>query len=267
MPPDIQRRNMPIKQMCYRQNYLSKVILRADFGTNSLSLESLTERTKFTENISTLFPHVSSAPLVHLQLDVGQGGADGVKHTNVGTQWTHRKTVEGTAQIILEPTFIALEYGPGDYDSFNEFLIEFTFLLEQLSVSFGSFPFDRIGLRYVNEIRLPGKALDWIGIIRDELVNAVMASAISGGRLLRSMHQVVELHGDDQVLFNYGIFNPDFPAPAVQRFFIIDIDCSRNGIIPTNEALVCVKQLNEYASVGFESSIGDGLRDLMGVKT
>lgn len=255
---------MPVNQICYKQNFLSKVILRADFGTHPQQLDA--EIAKFSKGIAAVFPHSSSNPLMHLHVEVGGAEGDGVKHTNVGTHWAYTKTPTATAQVVLQPTFMALEYGPGDYDSFNSFVVEFELLLAQLFEVFGEFPLDRVGLRYVNEIRLPGKALDWAGMIRENLVSAVLTPAVAGGRLLRSMHQVVELHGEDQVLLNYGIFNPDFPAPAVQRFFILDIDCSRSGVIHKAEAIACVTQLNGHAVVAFESSIDDGLRDRMEIK-
>jgi uncharacterized protein (TIGR04255 family) len=255
---------MPNNQMCYEQNFLAKVILRADFGTHPIAFDA--EVTKFSSGIAATFPQSSSNLLMRVDFDVATEGTSGIKHTKAGTQWIHRKSPSGTAQVVLEPTFMALEYGPGDYESFDAFLTEFTLLLNQLYDVFGEFPLDRIGLRYVNEIRLPGKALEWSGVIREELVNAVMAPAVPGGRLLRSMHQLVELHGDDQVLFNYGIFNPDFPAPAAQRFFILDIDCSRTGVVQRNEAIACIKVLNNHSTVAFESSIGDELRKIMGVK-
>lgn len=254
---------MPTKTKCYRQNFLSQVILRADFGTSPIEL--LSERTKFTDAIAKKFPHVSQKSLVSVQFEVTPGEPGNVKHTPIGNQWTHTKTVAGTAKTVLSTQFLSLEYGPGDYESFDAFFKEFTFLTKQLTKTFGAFPLDRIGLRYVNEIRLPGKAMDWEDIVRKEMVTAVTTPSATGGRLLRSMHQVVELHEQDQVLLNYGLFNPDFPAPAVQRYFVIDVDCSRTGVIPINEALTCVKKLNDRAGEVFESSIEDGLREIMGV--
>lgn len=255
---------MQSNSMCYRQDYLSKVILRADFESGLVG--SLAERSQFSDQIALLFPHVSSLSMMELQIEMGEAGSNDVKQLNKGSQWTHRKSVDGTAQACLGPGHLTLEYGPGDYESFDAFFNEFKVLIEKLEECFGAFDLNRIGLRYVNEIRLPGRALDWKGIIRPELVAAVLAPAVTGGRLLRSMHQVVELHDEDQILFNYGIFNPDFPAPVVQRFFILDIDCSRAGCIPVAEALSCVKQLNAHATATFEASIDGGLRETMGVK-
>lgn len=255
---------MTIDQVCYQQNFLSKVVLRADFGTKPLKLDD--GIVAFTEDVKGVFPHSSSTPMVQLQVEMGAPDGGGFKQTVVGMLWAHTKTPAGTVRAVLEPASLCLEYGPGDYESFETFLAEFSMLLDQLYLAFGEFPFDRIGLRYVNEIRLPGKALEWEGIIREELVAATLAQAVAGGRLLRSMHQVIERHGDDQVLFNYGIFNPDYPAPAVQRFFILDIDCSRSGVVQKPEAIACVNTLNELAGKAFESSIGDGLREIMGIK-
>ena len=203
-------------------------------------------------------------PIMEMKVNMTPEGG-GFEHRIMGTQWVHRKTVDGTAALTLASNYISLEYGPGDYSTFDAFFSEFAFLITTLSDDFGTSEVDRIGLRYINEIRLPGRALDWDGIIRDELVAAIKAPAVANGRLLRSMHQVIEQHGDDQVILNYGIFNPDYPAPVVQRFFILDVDCNRQGLIQTTEALACVRQLNVLATEAFESNIDDGLRKFMEV--
>lgn len=255
---------MPDKlQRCYRMNFLSKVILRADFNTQPLTVTA--ERPIFSDIAETIFPHASSTPLVEMHVNMTQEGGEVVQRVT-GTVWNYRKKADGTAVVSFSNNYVSLEYGPGDYTTFDSFFAEFTTLLNALRQRYNLQLIDRIGLRYINEIRLPGKALEWDGILRPDLVAAtVQALPMQKGRMLRSMHQVIQQHGEDVLVFNYGIFNPDYPSPAVQRNFVIDIDCARQGAIPVIEALDCVRTLNDLASDTFESCIEDGLRTTMGV--
>lgn len=254
---------MPNTPMCYASNYLSKVIIRADFSSNPLGM--LSERTTFSESIAEAFPHINSRPVMEMSINMSAEGNGGVERQNTGTHWIHYKAVDGTAYVTLAPNFLTLEYGPGDYKTFDDFFAEFKLVFNALIEKFNIPQVDRIGLRYINEIRLPGKALDWDGVIAPELVSSVKAALQSNARMLRSMHQMVQQFEDDQVLFTYGIVNPDFPAPVVQRDFILDIDCCRQGITESGKALSCVRRLNELATEIFELSIGDGLRHKLGV--
>ena len=252
--------NMPTPQMCYKTNFLSKIILRADFSNNPLG--QLSEKSTFSNAIASIFPHTEAKPLVETFVSISPDGIGG-EQKRTGTQWDHRKEVDGTASVSLAPTFLALEYGPGDYFSFEGFQAEFTTLFNALTDNFGIAQIDRIGLRYINEIRLPGRAMDWAGIIAANLITSVKTSMLAEARLLRSMHQVVQKSGHDQVVLNYGIVNPDYPAPVVQRHFILDIDCSREGVIESGDALACVKDLNTLATEIFEESIDNDLRQRM----
>lgn len=248
--------------MCYKKNYLSKVILRADFSHRPIG--ALTEKSPIAELITDKFPHVSSNPLVEMTFNMTQEGG-GIGQKPLGSQWRHSKTAGGTVAATLAPTFLALEYGFGDFTKFDDFYAEFSFLLESLAKTCDVTEVERIGLRYVNEIRLAGNALDWDDVLSKNIVAVIKTPVIPDGRLLRSMHQVSELHGDDQVLLTYGLVNPDFPAPVVQRFFVLDVDCSRQGLVLIADALGRIKRLNELATEAFENAIDEGLRKIMGV--
>lgn len=250
---------MAATQMCYRRDFLSGVICRVDYPMMELSLEA---RDKFAAKIAERFPHTSSVPLRETSVNLTDAGGD-VVHRDIGRQYTHRKTVDGTVALTIGPQALSLNLGPADYTSFADFFVDFSFALQAAIDAFSIAEFTRVGLRYVNEIRLPGRALDWAGIINERLLPAVLAPALEGGRMLRSMHQVCDLHDDDQVLLTYGLVNPDFPAPLVQRHFILDIDSSRDYVLKRDEVEGCVRTLNQLCADTFESCIGNGLREKM----
>ena len=249
--------------MCYSTNHLSKVILRADFL--QLQNELLTNCDAFTAAIRTNFPHVTSLPLMAMSVEVMQEGEANVSRTDSGTQWTYRKEIDGTIAVVVSPNFVSLEYGPADYTTFDAFLADFEMAFNAFRGLFNIEQVVRVGLRYINEIRLPGRAMDWDGIIDQSLIAAVKASLLPTGRMVRSIHQIVQQVGEDQVLLTYGLPNPDFPSPNVQRFFILDIDCYRSYTIESNTVVACAKELNVNATEAFEASIDTGLRDKMGI--
>lgn len=254
---------MPQKEMCYERDFLSRVILRADFAGAQVALTN--EPSEFTRKVAERFPASISMPMRDLAFSLTETGAD-VAHRDRGHQWEHRKTADGTIVVMLGTDFISLQYGPADYTGYAQIAEDYAFIADALNESFGIPEFSRIGLRYINEIRLPGRALEWDGIIEPTLISSVLTRVVSGGRMQRSMHQLCELHDEDQVLLTYGLFNPDFPAPIVQKHFVIDIDCSRNGQISAGDGKGVVKRLNSLAASTFEGAIDEKLRKEMGVK-
>lgn len=247
--------------VCYKKNFITKVILRVDF--EKLSEEQIRNQPSFSQLVTGTFPHMSTQPMVEMEIDVGEDTS--VKRTDAGNQWTYKKKIDGTVQLVLGHSFLAVEYGPADYQSYPSFYADFEIVHKALLEVFNIKQCSRIGLRYINEIRLPGRALDWEGIIAQRLLDAVLAGALTESRLIRSMHQYIQLKDQDQGMLNYGIFNPDFPAPAVQRHFILDIDCSRRGVIDCIDFSDCVHKLNDMCTVIFEASIEEKLREEMGV--
>jgi uncharacterized protein (TIGR04255 family) len=246
--------------MCYKTNFLTKVIVRADFASHDLG--QLDNHDSFAASIASDFPHVEKGQLVKMAFTMGLGNS-GANKQETAPQFTYKRKIDGTVSLVLGPTFMVLEYGPADYSSFEEFFACFSKVFSALKESFSVPQVDRIGLRYINEIRLPGRATDWEGIISADLISSVRSANMSDSRLLRSMHQVIQRVGDCQITCNYGIVNLDFPAPAVERHFILDIDCNRDGLLESADALTSVKKLNDLATQMFESSIDNGLRDKM----
>jgi uncharacterized protein (TIGR04255 family) len=255
---------MSQKEMCYERDFLSRVILRADFTGSPISLPN--EPSEFTRKVADRFPVATSTPVRDVMFNVTDVGGAIVNNHDRGHQWSHRKSVDGTIVVILEADFISLEYGPADYKGYAQIAEDFAYIADALGESFGIPEFSRVGLRYINEIRLPGRALDWDGVIAPGLISTTLHRVVADGRLQRSMHQLCELHGDDQVLLTHGLFNPDFPAPLVQKHYIIDIDCSRNGQISAGDSKAVVKRLNSLAASTFEGCIDEKLRKEMGVK-
>jgi uncharacterized protein (TIGR04255 family) len=163
----------------YKKNFLNQVILRIDFA----SLPSLlTERPpEFVSRISDRFPEQRSSRLVQFAVNFSTVPQDptlapGVSQVPGSWLWHFGTDKEFKETVALSHNFISLEYGPNKYTSSEEFLDTFKFVHEKLSDVFKIAAVSRIGLRYVNDIKLDnGGALDWAGIIKRNYVEGVLA--------------------------------------------------------------------------------------------
>jgi uncharacterized protein (TIGR04255 family) len=121
----------------------------------------------------------------------------------------------------------------------------------------------RLGFRYINRIEIPDASpLQW-----EEYIDAQLLGLFQKfGRvdeLLRLFH-VIELKRNDVIVkFQFGVYNPDFPALIKRPQFIIDQDARYSGLIDWQNITGYLDQAHEAARSLFEDSITDKLRERM----
>ena len=252
--------------MHYQKNYLSNVVLRLDFEPVQ-ALRQITKvdtKPEFSARFADIYPFVVGQPTANLSVVIGPTGS-GINQQITGVQWNHRTEENGTRAIALASDFLSVEYGKKDYDHFPPFRTEVETALKALKELYNVTHFTRIGLRYINEISIPeGNALDWQGLISAPLIAAVMAGKDTDASVVRSMHQLHERRDDCDMIFNYGLHNPDYPNSLVRRAFILDYDCSKSGV-EAEQALQTISGLNKFCEGMFENSIDGELRNKLGV--
>lgn len=245
----------------YRKTFIKNVILRLDFPPESSLLSDRSPA--FTDDIKAKFPVVRPQPMTQIAFMHGPQGTTFDQQVK-GYQWSHLTDNEKRiAQLGTD--FLTLEYKEGEYKHSDEFLEIFTFLHDSFRKRFEVKDFNRVGLRFINEITLhEGTALDWDGILHKKLVDSISAGTIANMRLARSMHQLVLVQDYMTCVLNYGIHNPDFPNPVAKRQFVLDIDASCSSV-PVGELMDKVKALNNLCESIFEQNIDNGLRTIMEV--
>lgn len=77
------------------------------------------------------------------------------------------------------------------------------------------------------------------------------------------MSQYVVNKGDCSVLFNFGIFNREFPAKISRREYILDYDCFSSDV-DRNKIIEQLRRYNLFILELFEHSIKEQLRSEMG---
>jgi uncharacterized protein (TIGR04255 family) len=247
----------------YQKTFLKQVILRLDF--NRIAVLLTDAETPFTLDMRAKYPDVTSTAATQVQVVMGPSGMAHVGQQGAG--WLRVHKAQGAARsVTLAPDWVAIEYGEGAYQHFNELQEQVAFILGSFRGRFGQQQFTRIGLRYVNEITRPqGGALDWDGLINPNLVTSVKAGLVDDLRMVRSVHHLVAQRDDVSVILNYGISNPDYPNPVARRQFVLDLDCYVSGLVESAEAEQRISDINKLAEDMFEHSIEEGLRNIMGI--
>ena len=76
----------------------------------------------------------------------------------------------------------------------------------------------------------------------------------------------IEIAEDNySVLFQFGMFNPEYPNPIARKEFILDYDCYTEEEMSITDIPETIEDLHKAEKELFELSISDELRCIMGV--
>jgi uncharacterized protein (TIGR04255 family) len=78
--------------------------------------------------------------------------------------------------------------------------------------------------------------------------------------LARLFHVSVINFEESSLKFQFGLFNPDFPAPIKQKSFILDYDAAYFGLLDNSDVSASLDLFHNKIEEYFEKSITDGLR-------
>lgn len=192
--------------------------------------------------------------------------SEGIAATPQNKVWRFR-TLDGSRSIVLGRDFVGLE--TTSYATFGEFSEQVRYVLTALgALKTPPKVFQRLGLRYLNELRHEDAAnpREWKPFLNEELLGIV------GGDLLGDtvMQAIQELRLDDDgvmLIVRHGYLGPE--VTDNQPFYLIDLDCfsEATGEVDVDQIL---KRLSEYHNRVhnlFELSLTDEMRSYLGVKS
>lgn len=241
--------------MQYKKNFLTQVIVRADFPSILLLKEK--EPGKFQDLIRNEFPKFSSSVN-----EVVEGTRTKTNIIDKFSTWVF-KSKDENCEITLTHNFIA--FTSRHHRNFEESI---KIIWDKIWGHFYNTyktPFcSRLGLRYINEIELrKGSPIDWSGYINEHLISNLNFLKDKGD-ILRSMQQAVIGKDDFKITLTHGIFNSDYPNIATQRKYILDIDSFCDLEIDQSEISSKLVAFHDKIKDIFEASIGIDLRREMG---
>lgn len=246
--------------VCYGNSFLKQVIARIDFAA---PLEKLDKGppTRLVTPIAKHFPIIEPTEVVMQEVSVN---TDGVSHRHTTERQWNYFSRERDRQLTLSPTSAIIQYTK--YTTYDETKAQFSALVDALGVVFPGTMVARFGLRYINQIDIAGEdATLWNEYINDELVSARSFFADDG--ILTRLVSISELkYGQVGIRFQYGMPNPDFPAPIKRPLFIIDIDASVAEAHELGHSLAYMDEAHVRVQSIFERSIKQTLREKMNGK-
>lgn len=244
----------------YKSHFLTNVLFRVDFP-KILELTEQKPPSKFQEKISDKYPIVKE---VEGEIQKYQfKKALGCVETEKKVSWEFSNK-EKTKRVFVDSDFVFVEYLK--YEHFDDLFRDVKLIFETLVDLYPVRITNRVGLRYINQIKIgSGDPIDWNGLI-DPSLFSVQREFISGeNNLLRSMHYLELKEEEYNLKFQFGLFNSEYPNPISRKEFILDYDCSTNEEIDISKIFGKAKEFNKIIHEWFEKSIQDGLREIMGV--
>ena len=241
----------------YKKNFLVQVIARIDFATPLPKIEVGLPSSLVAKALE-LFPIEEPKKFSGKEFELS---IDEFKEKRVeGIDWFfHGRNREKSLCFGQQAMYIIYN----TYQSFNQLKNEFLTVFEHLYKVHPEIVINRLGLRYVNNIEITDKSpMDWTDYITNDLLS-IFNVAIDKDKISRAIHILEMNYSDMSFRFQYGMHNPDYPAPIRRKVFLLDYDAYYQGLITQNEIMNNLVRFHDYIEQQFESSINQGLRGVM----
>jgi uncharacterized protein (TIGR04255 family) len=245
------------ENICYARNFLTQVIVRADFVT---PLEELTEKipSDLAKAIVSRFPILEPLRTIKNELTVSEGSASASREEF--TQWMfHGKDREKKVTISKDAFLIEVVR----YSTFESMREDFRSCFDAFIQHHPLVQINRLGLRFINEISFSeGDPFDWSNLLAPPAL--VGFGVHSEKREIARVFSVVELSNPDSKLrIQFGMPNSDYPAPIRKKAFVLDLDAYCQDLIEHNQIPHRLDLLHTQIQEKFEFFILDNLRERM----
>lgn len=244
----------------YKRTFLRQVICRIDYASPLKEMSQRLSPDVYSRAILT-FPIAEPKPFstAVFRIQVGRPSQP-MPPAQKGTNWIfHGERREKS--IAFAPDHLDITYR--EYQDFEQLQADCIEVLQTLGSAYPILQAKRVGLRYVNNVQLNDpEPLNWSGLIAAPFL-AGFGIVPDKENLARVFNTVVVMRDDIQLICQYGIHNPDFPARIRKKQFILDFDAGRSGPTDWSDIPALLNRQHEMAQTLFESSITDALRSQM----
>jgi uncharacterized protein (TIGR04255 family) len=248
------------EEVCYGKSFLKQVVVRIDFAAPLDKLDK-GPPTRLVTPIALNFPIIEPKEVVTQEVAVHK---DGIDHRHVTERHWNYFSKDRGRRLTLSSTAAFIQYTK--YTTYEEMKDHFGGLVDALRAVFPGTIVARFGLRYINQIDEPiGDATRWNDLINDDLV-AARSFFERDEQLIRHVSISELKYGQVGIRFQYGMPNPDHPAPIKRPLFVIDIDASVAEAHELNQTTAFMDEAHARIQALFERSIKKKLREKMDVQ-
>ena len=204
--------------ICYKKNYLTKVIVRIDFPAPIPDLKNKISPI-FTKSVMEFFPVAEPRKSIRQELKIT---ADELKQKRTEfTEWRF-KGLKSEKTLTIIPNAIFIDYT--SYNNFEQLKEEFLGVLKSFFLSYEDMVGSRLGLRYINNIELENNdPLSWEGYIKNQLL-CLFKFYEEPECLARIFHNIGLNFDYFNLRYQFGMHNPDFPLTIRKKIFVLDFD-------------------------------------------
>ncbi len=246
------------EQVCYRKSFLKEVIAKVDFASPIEKLEKGVP-SALVNAIVKQFPIVEPAEVLMQEFAL-EGNTLANKKNTATKQWNYFSKDRGQQLTLASQSFF-LQYR--QYTNFEETKDHFVAAIDAIDAAFPGTMASRFGLRYINKIDVQlDDPTSWGGYIDEMLLSG--RTFYGDSDVLTRLVSIAELkYGDIGVRFQFGMPNPDYPAPVKRPLFVLDLDASISQAHNLSETVHYMDEAHQRIQEIFERSITQALREKM----
>lgn len=244
-------------EICYKKNFLTAVIARIDFVSPVAKIADNLPK-NLSKRILSYFPIDEPKSAFTQKIRVAAKRFETRKEEFTEWNFFGRNREK---RLVIRPNFFFINYEK--YQSYGDLRSEFSDISNEFFKNFDQLQPSRLGLRYINEIKLDEKdPIEWSEYISSDLLG-LFSYSVEMANPIRIFHNIEFIFDDFILRFQFGIHNPDYPAPIRQKVFVLDYDAYFNGPIETPDIPSFLDKYHEAIQNIFESNITGKLRGRM----
>jgi uncharacterized protein (TIGR04255 family) len=242
----------------YKKNFLDRVIARVDFVKEILDIDKALPESVVNEAIKSFpIPEPRIAQGKEYQLGPKEVAVKDVKHQ----EWYYHSKDRGKSLCVTHNAMF-INYTKYN-DTFDNLKKTFMGAIEALQGAYSDLNFRRLGIRYIDKIEFNEPDFtSWDKYIDKKLL-CIFDIADDKAKISRAFQNLELNYGDMNVKFQYGMHNPDYPAPIKKKIFILDSDVFLDAIQTKQEVDKNFTKFHDKLTQLFEQSITDKLREVM----
>ncbi len=265
--------NLPdVPHVVFKHPPLAMALCQIQFS-NVLDIADSTYVAPFHRAIRKEYPITVPVEQVAVQFSVGPAAPD-IRQEARTRQWRFADPMD-TWSVVLAQDFVALETRA--YEDFEDFLTRLRRILQALVEHIQPALTTRIGLRYINEIRVDGRA--WSAALRPELLGPLAVDAFAETAYQAVQELRLVFPPSEGVTVRHGLFpggttvqpRPGIETPTVP-FYLLDFDAYQEaqpfqslGIDP-DELCTHVARYNRVVRRLFRWSLTEEYTEALGVR-
>lgn len=248
----------------YKNPYIANVILRLDFVSKEESLNK-----SLPPNLRQRCIEHFNVPEERKKIAVRPGNEKIEIVDADEIEWHFfDKNHENEVCICSSAIYISFTR----YDNFSDFKKAFFDIADVLFDELPSIRINRIGLRYIDKIDMTDNKAgrkSWSGFWSRYITKSLthfLEFPDEDNSISRCFGSIDMNYDDCMLRFQYGISNPDYPAPNRKKLFVFDTDVFVHaaGDLDLPSAKNRIDKFHEKAKEWFEKAIKDDLRKKMG---